>query len=104
MNNGNDGGNFCFSKNLVLPASLLWWDKKYSAIREELIERFCKIIDKTIKRIFGMKDLHVYKKGVVFWKAYIYLYLSSLLLQYLEVNGINEHRAIELLRQNHGLT
>jgi len=127
VNNGNDGGNFCFSKNLVLPASLLWWDKKYSAIREELIERFCKIIDKTIslindydnmkklrakiemlfkvaKRIFGMKDLHVYKKGVVFWKAYIYLYLSSLLLQYLEVNGINEHRAIELLRQNHGLT
>jgi len=110
-----------------LPASLLWWDKKYSAIFEELIGQFCKIIDKTIslikdydnmkklrakiemlfkvaKHIFGMKDLHVYNKGVVFWKAYIYLYSSSLLLQYLEVNGINEHRVIELLRQNHGLT
>ncbi|MBU7026408.1 MAG: hypothetical protein HXS48_05655 [Theionarchaea archaeon] len=59
---------------------------------------------KVAKRIFGMKDLHVYNKGVVFWKAYIYLYLSSLLLQYLEVNGINEHRVIEFLRQNHGLT
>ena len=108
-------------------ASLLWWCQRYSSRCEELIERFHEIIDKTIssiknydnlkkirakieilfkvaKRIFGMKDLHVYNKGVVFWKVYLYLYLSSLLLQYLKINGINKHRAIELLRQNHGLT
>ena len=110
-----------------LPTSLIWWDSRYSGICGELLKEFHEIIEKTLsyikdydsmkkirskiellfkvaKCIFGMKDLHVYYTDVVFWKAYIYLYLSSLLLQYMQINEINIHRMIELLRQNHGLT
>jgi hypothetical protein len=58
---------------------------------------------KTAKLIFGMKDLHVYFRDAAFWKVYIQLYIASLFLQYLEINNVNIHRAIERLRQNHGL-
>ncbi len=109
-----------------LPASLVWWDQKYSAMLEELLREFHEIIELTIslikeydnlkkirariemvfkaaKRIFGMRDLHVYYTDAVFWRSFVYLYITSLFLQYLKINGINEHRIIELLRQKHGL-
>ena len=110
-----------------LPASLIWWDQKYSGMLEDLQQQFHEIIEQTVssiqrydnikkirakieiifkvaKHIFGMKDFHVYYTDVAFWKAYTYLYISSLFLQYLSINGINKHLTIELLRQNHGLT
>lgn len=110
-----------------LPATLVWWDQKYAAMLEELLREFHEIIEQTIsmikdygnlkkirakiemvfkvaKRLFGMRDLHVYCTDAAFWRSFIYLYITSLFLQYLKINGINEHRAIELLRQKHGLT
>lgn len=109
-----------------IPASLLWWDSKYNSMLEELLEEFHEIIEltlslvekystvkkkrarieyvfKTAKLIFGMKDLHVYFRDTAFWKVYIQLYIASLFLQYLEINNVNMHRVMELLRQNHGL-
>ena len=62
------------------------------------------ILFKVAKRLFGMKEFHVYYTDAALWKAYICLYVSSLFLQYLKGNKINKHRIIELLQQNHGLT
>jgi hypothetical protein len=110
-----------------LPASLLWWDQRYAGMFEDLLRQFHEIIEQTVtliqdydnvkkirseieilfkvaKRIFGMEEFHVYYTDAALWKAYICLYVSSLFLQYLKSNKINEHRIIELLQQNQGLT
>ncbi|KXA96203.1 hypothetical protein AKJ37_05800 [candidate division MSBL1 archaeon SCGC-AAA259I09] len=57
-------------------------------------------IFKAAKMIFGMNEMHVYYRKHCFWKAFIILYMSSLLCQFIELNEININRAIPLLAQN----
>ena len=110
-----------------LPASLIWWDQRYAGMLDTFLEEFHEIIEitvscienydklkkireqiekvfKTAKRIYGMKELHVYYKDVAHWKVCIQLYLASLFLQYLNLQGININRAIEHFEQKSGLT
>ena len=49
-----------------------------------------------------MEDLHVYHEEGALWKAFPALYISSLFYQFLEMNNVNEHRAIELIAQKRG--
>ncbi|KXA92939.1 hypothetical protein AKJ66_03130 [candidate division MSBL1 archaeon SCGC-AAA259E22] len=105
------------------PSNLVWFGKKYRTQLEELLDEFREILQKTMKwvenyddfkdlrgkiehifkaakMIFGMDNMHVYFRKHCFWKAFIILYMSSLLLQFLNLNGINKNRAIPLLAQN----
>ncbi|KXB07491.1 hypothetical protein AKJ52_00065 [candidate division MSBL1 archaeon SCGC-AAA382C18] len=105
------------------PSYLVWFGKRYRTQLEELLDEFREILQKTMKwvenyddfkdlrgqiehifkatkMIFGMDKMHVYYRKHCFWKAFIILYISSLLLQFLNLNGVNKNRAIPLLAQN----
>ncbi|KXA89434.1 hypothetical protein AKJ57_05320 [candidate division MSBL1 archaeon SCGC-AAA259A05] len=104
-------------------SNLVWFGKKYRNQLEELLEEFEEILQKTMKwvknyddfkdlrgkiehifkaakMIFGMDEMHVYYRKHCFWKAFIILYMSSLLCQFIDLHGINKNRAIPLLAQN----
>lgn len=105
-----------------LPPNVMWFGIKGSNTVDKLLEEFEEIIQSTIekvmnynnykktrskielifkiaKQIFGMKDLHVYYKRIFVGKAFVALYVSSLFYQFLEMNEINQNRAIALLAQ-----
>lgn len=109
-----------------LPVSLIWWCKRKLKDAKILTKEFFDIIKmtislirnydklkkiraqiellfKTAKKIFGMKSLHVYFNDAAYWRIYIHLYLASLFLQYLDIQGLNINRAIELFQQKGGL-
>lgn len=116
-----------FKKLNSLPTLLLWWNKRYSRIRNTLIKdlnymvkatiagiknyKYLKkiryeieLLFKTAKHVFGMENLHIYSTDAAYWKVYLHLYLASLFLQYLKIRGIDIHHAIELFQQKGGLT
>lgn len=116
-----------FKKLNSVPALLTWWGKRYTKMKDTLINDLNYIIKatitgitkykylrkiryeiefifKTAKHIFGMKKLHVYSIDAAYWGTYIQLYLATLFLQYLRTQDINIHRAIELFQQKSCLT
>jgi len=111
---------------VVLPVSLIWWCKRKLKDAKTLTKEFFDIIKmtisfirnydklkeiraqieylfKTAKKIFGMRNLHLYFNDAAYWRVYIHLYLASLFLQYLDIQGLNTYRAIELFQQKGGL-
>jgi hypothetical protein len=73
--------------------------KNYAAVLRSRIE----ILFKIAKSIFGMNELHVYYKKFAIWNIYMILYISSIMYQYIEINGLNVHKTIELLKMKNWL-
>jgi len=110
-----------------LSPNLLWFDPRRNEELSVLLDEFKEIITKSIeginnyknyaaklrskieilfkiaKSIFGMDELHVYYKKFAMWNVYVILYISSIFYQYLEINGLNVHRTIELLKMKNWL-
>ncbi|KXA89637.1 hypothetical protein AKJ62_02665 [candidate division MSBL1 archaeon SCGC-AAA259D14] len=107
-------------------SNLTWFGKRYQSQLKDLLGEFEEILEttidrvkecdgyaglrseiehifKTAKMIFGMNDMHVYNRKHCHWKAFLTLYMSSLLLQFLKINKINKNRAIPLLAQKRHL-
>lgn len=75
--------------------------RNYDKLKE--IRAQIEYLFKTAKKIFGMRNLHLYFNDAAYWRVYIHLYLASLFLQYLDIQGLNTYRAIELFQQKGGL-
>lgn len=109
-----------------LSLSLFCYDSRHIHMVEDLINDFTYIIHQTVKlignygdmaklrskietlfkiskAIFGMDEIHVYYRKFGIWKITVMLYVSSVFYQYLEANGVNVNRAVELLRMKNGL-
>ncbi|KXB07749.1 hypothetical protein AKJ51_00100 [candidate division MSBL1 archaeon SCGC-AAA382A20] len=105
-----------------LPPKLEWFEENNKETTDQLVDEYKEILNQAVekslnydkyketrskielvfkiaKEIFGMNNLHVYHEKGALWKAFPALYLSSLFYQFLEMNEVNEHRAIELIAQ-----
>ena len=110
-----------------LPPNLSWFNSSYNKQLSTLLDEFKEIISRGVemtknyrdcaaalrsrieilfkiaKSIFGLEEIHVYYRKIAIWNVYIILYISSIFYQYMEIEGLNVHRTIELLKMKNWL-